>query len=167
MDIVDGLEAVQIDHVEGQHLVALGLGQADAQILRQATPVGQPRQCVGARNSSRRASACSMFKAWSASDSAVHAGHKETLVRAAEEPPQGYSTIVQRVAPSVVTVFTSKKGSQDGLEVPHSADPGLRDLFGEQLPREGDREAHGLGSGVIVSAEGEILTRESRHRRSR
>lgn len=73
-------------------------------------------------------------------------------------PPESYAAIVQRVAPSVVTVFTSKKGSQDGPEAPQLADPSLRDLFGEQLPREGDREAHGLGSGVIVSSEGEILT---------
>jgi Do/DeqQ family serine protease len=75
------------------------------------------------------------------------------VVQQAVAPPQpsgvrtdSYHDAVKRAAPSVVSVFTSK-------EVRHSlsSDPLFRRFFGTE-------RATGLGSGVIVSASGYILT---------
>jgi len=73
----------------------------------------------------------------------------------APPPPRGESLhdAVARATPSVVNIFSSK-------EVPRSPllnDPLFRRFFGEQLGEEAQR-ATNLGSGVIVSAAGYILT---------
>jgi S1-C subfamily serine protease len=66
--------------------------------------------------------------------------------------------IVEKVAPSVVTVFTTQTVSRTQAPFPFS-DDALRQLFGGQLPqRQGKQTLQGLGSGVIVSADGYILT---------
>src|SRR5437870_4993958 len=83
----------------------------------------------------------------------------------AQEPvhaPQGaiasFAPIVEKVAPTVVTVFTTQSVSKSVLPSPFS-DEALREFFGEQLPqRQGKQTLEGLGSGVIVSADGYILT---------
>lgn len=70
-----------------------------------------------------------------------------------------YSTAVNKATPSVVNIFTSKKVAEN----PHKDfldDPTFRHFFGDQLD---DQEAqsqpeNSLGSGVIVSAQGLILT---------
>ena len=61
---------------------------------------------------------------------------------------------VQRAAPSVVNIFTSKEVRQ---RHPLLQDPLFRRFFGEQFGEEAQRAAS-LGSGVIVSASGYILT---------
>src|SRR6185295_10646802 len=66
-----------------------------------------------------------------------------------------YSGAVQRAMPSVVNIFTSKE-----IRTPRHPllnDPIFRRFFGEQLPDEAQR-ASSLGSGVIVSASGYVLT---------
>src|SRR5206468_2497802 len=69
-----------------------------------------------------------------------------------------FAPIVEKVAPSVVTVFTSQTVSRGGSAFPFS-DDALRQFFGGQLPqRQGKQTLQGLGSGVIVSADGYILT---------
>jgi serine protease Do len=75
--------------------------------------------------------------------------------------PQGITTfapIVEKVAPTVVTVFTTESVARPVLPFPFS-DEALRQFFGGQLPQsEGKQTLHGLGSGVIVSPDGYILT---------
>jgi len=66
-----------------------------------------------------------------------------------------YHEAVQHAMPSVVNVFTSKE-----IRSPRSPllnDPVFRRFFGDQLPEEASR-ASSLGSGVIVSTDGFILT---------
>ena len=85
-----------------------------------------------------------------------------------------FAPIVEKVAPSVVTISTSRmvKGSPAARNNPLYNDPTFRRFFG--LPEEDDQAAPaprrrgsspdgrrmdmGLGSGVIVSPEGHILT---------
>ncbi|MGH8745521.1 MAG: 2-alkenal reductase, partial [Burkholderiales bacterium] len=64
---------------------------------------------------------------------------------------------VDRATPSVVNVFTSKE-----VRVPRQPlldDPLFRRFFGDQAPDEA-RRATSLGSGVIVSPDGYILTNQ-------
>jgi serine protease Do len=74
-----------------------------------------------------------------------------------------YAAVVKKTAPSVVFVFTSKKVRRQELENPFFNDPTLRRFFGvpdQPGPGRGPRDSiqQGLGSGVIVSADGYILT---------
>src|SRR5688500_2785404 len=66
-----------------------------------------------------------------------------------------YHEAVQRAAPSVVNIFTSKEIRSQ--RHPLLNDPIFRRFFGEQLPDEAQR-ASSLGSGVIVSTTGFVLT---------
>ena len=69
-----------------------------------------------------------------------------------------FAPIVEKVAPSVVTVFTTQTVSRGVTTFPFS-DDALRQFFGGQLPqRQGKQTLQGLGSGVIVSPDGYILT---------
>ena len=66
-----------------------------------------------------------------------------------------YSAVVDRVAPAVVTVRVERRNEGRQMQVPDE----LRDFFGPrfQMPQQPRRQA-GLGSGVIVSSDGHILT---------
>jgi Do/DeqQ family serine protease len=66
-----------------------------------------------------------------------------------------YHEAVARAAPSVVNIFTSKEIRSP--RHPLLNDPIFRRFFGEQLPDEAQR-ASSLGSGVIVSTSGYVLT---------
>src|SRR5882762_9229963 len=69
-----------------------------------------------------------------------------------------FAPIVEKVAPSVVTVFTTQTVSPGLTPFPFS-DDALRQFFGGHLPqRQGKQTLQGLGSGVIVSPDGYILT---------
>ena len=61
------------------------------------------------------------------------------------------SAAAKKAAPAVVSINTSKAAQRP----PHSNDPWFRFFFGDQ---NSDQLQIGLGSGVIVSAEGYILT---------
>src|SRR5919204_3086870 len=83
---------------------------------------------------------------------------------AAQEPAQtppglitSFAPIVEKVAPSVVTVFTTQTVSRTLMPFPFSDDT-LRQFFGGRLPQQGKQTLQGLGSGVIVSPDGYILT---------
>ena len=86
--------------------------------------------------------------------------------------PRSYSAVVKKAAPSVVYVFSSKTVRNPHPEMmPFFDDPAFRRFFGDQVPDEGNNrrggrqhrrmpemKQQGLGSGVIVSADGYILT---------
>jgi serine protease DegQ len=65
-------------------------------------------------------------------------------------PVQGFSDAVQRAAPTVVSVLTNNSGARN----PHRNDPWFRYFYGDQ----GQQPQSGIGSGVIVSPEGYVLT---------
>ncbi|MFY9398449.1 MAG: DegQ family serine endoprotease [Desulfomonilia bacterium] len=62
--------------------------------------------------------------------------------------------VVQKVLPSVVNISSVKKVSLN--RSPLFSDPFSRDFFGDRIPRERIEQA--LGSGVIVSRDGYIVT---------
>ena len=66
-----------------------------------------------------------------------------------------YSDAVQRATPSVVNISTSKEVRAP--RHPLLNDPVFRRFFGDQLPDEAQR-ASSLGSGVIVSTSGYVIT---------
>lgn len=69
----------------------------------------------------------------------------------------GYRAAVSKAMPSVVNIFTTARISQD----PHHAlksDPLFRHFFGDEMEEEDEQPENSLGSGVIVSADGLILT---------
>lgn len=78
-----------------------------------------------------------------------------------------YAPIVKKAAPSVVSIFTTKKVAAFRLHdsIPFFDDPMFRRFFGEN-PRDGSRtkpgqqfrKERGLGSGVIVTKDGYILS---------
>jgi Do/DeqQ family serine protease len=69
---------------------------------------------------------------------------------------QSFAPVVKRVAPSVVNVYVSRKVAQ--VVSPFANDPFFSRLFGENfgIPRE--RVQNSLGSGVLVSKEGVVVT---------
>jgi len=72
--------------------------------------------------------------------------------------PNSFADVVDRVAPAVVTIHSSRQ-VRPPRQHPFFDDPRFREFFG--LPRTQERETpriQGLGSGVIVSPEGYILT---------
>jgi Do/DeqQ family serine protease len=79
----------------------------------------------------------------------------------AQAPQGSYADVLTRVTPAVVTVRASRR-TREAQQFPFMDDPALRELFGErfrqQAPRSEERVERGLGSGVIVSADGYILT---------
>ncbi|MEK7435594.1 MAG: Do family serine endopeptidase [Pseudomonadota bacterium] len=68
-----------------------------------------------------------------------------------------YSDAVRRAAPAVVSIFTSKEVKRS--RNPFMNDPLFRHFFGERFEDEAQR-AFSLGSGVIISPRGYILTNQ-------
>ncbi len=76
-----------------------------------------------------------------------------------------FAPVVKKVAPSVVKVITSIKVKNTSMrEVPGMDNPLLRRFFGDELGESGRQRMdrmplqHGIGSGVIVTRDGYILT---------
>ena len=71
-----------------------------------------------------------------------------------------FADVVSRVAPAVVTVHSARQ-VRPPRQHPFFDDPRFRDFFGNQAPRVPQSELprlQGVGSGVIVSGEGYVLT---------
>jgi Do/DeqQ family serine protease len=70
-----------------------------------------------------------------------------------------YADLVARVAPAVVTV-RSEIRVRAPQQQPFADDPFFRQFFGDRVPREqqAPQREEGVGSGVVVSADGYILT---------
>lgn len=68
-----------------------------------------------------------------------------------------YGDAVRKAAPAVVNIFTSKEVK--AARHPFLSDPLLRQFFGDRLPEQApSQRATGLGSGVIISPRGYVLT---------
>ncbi|MGH9943436.1 MAG: DegQ family serine endoprotease [Pyrinomonadaceae bacterium] len=78
----------------------------------------------------------------------------------AEIARNSYAPVVSRVSPAVVTI-RSEGRARAAQQHPFLDDPQLREFFGGRIPQQPQapqRRQSGLGSGVIVSADGYILT---------
>ena len=104
--------------------------------------------------------------AWKAPDASSYLRAAEPAAASTPAPVPAavaavsYAPVVERVMPAVVTIRVEKRASMvptAGQQIPEE----LRRFFGDQLPSRGQRAPRvqrGLGSGVIVSQEGYILT---------
>ena len=68
-----------------------------------------------------------------------------------------YAEVVDRVSPAVVTIRTESR-ARAPRQFPFMDDPFFRRFFGEPLTPAPERLLRGLGSGVIVTADGYVLT---------
>lgn len=88
----------------------------------------------------------------------------ETAVPRETLPQGSFSPVVKKVAPAVVKIETTTVLKVNSMqEMPDMNDPFLQQFFGHQSGRMNPRQAtpqreHGVGSGVIVTKDGYILT---------
>ena len=71
-----------------------------------------------------------------------------------------YADLVSKVAPAVVTIRSTERARQ-AQQFPFMDDPSFRDFFGDRMPQQQQQtpqRVQGVGSGVIVNADGYILT---------
>ena len=87
----------------------------------------------------------------------------ETLLAQRREPPPSreavqytFAPIVRKAAPSVVNVYVRSRVKT--FSSPFAGDPFFRQFFGDRFGRPSERIQNSLGSGVIVSAEGLVVT---------
>ena len=98
---------------------------------------------------------------WLASRSVLPSGGGTVMVQSTPDNAPGavransYSDAVTKATPSVVNIFTSKEVRAQ--RHPFLNDPLFRRFFGDQLGDQPERSSS-LGSGVIVSSSGYILT---------
>ncbi|HSH57846.1 MAG TPA: trypsin-like peptidase domain-containing protein, partial [Halomonas sp.] len=72
-----------------------------------------------------------------------------------EQGPASYAAAVERAAPAVVNIYSSRVIERD--QHPLMSDPFFRQFFGDDMPAR-QRMLSSLGSGVIVSEQGYVLT---------
>ncbi len=73
-------------------------------------------------------------------------------------PVLSYADVVSRVAPAVVTIHSQMR-VRAPQQFPYMDDPLFRQFFGDRVPQQmPEQRRSGLGSGVIVTADGYILT---------
>ncbi|MBU0751956.1 MAG: Do family serine endopeptidase [Gammaproteobacteria bacterium] len=80
---------------------------------------------------------------------------QEAPVAAQSRAPSSYADAAKRAVPSVVHIFTSQEVKAP--RHPFLNDPFFRHFFGDRFGEQAQRRS-GLGSGVVVSADGYILT---------
>ena len=72
-----------------------------------------------------------------------------------------FAPIVKKAAPSVVNIYSTRIIQEQPMRNPLRNNPLWRQYFGDQFPEDGQprsRKEQGLGSGIIVSPDGYILT---------
>jgi Do/DeqQ family serine protease len=72
--------------------------------------------------------------------------------------PSSYADAANGAMPAVVNVFSSKEVKVDPRTHPFLDDPVFRRFFGDMFDKDDNQRASSLGSGVIVSPAGFILT---------
>lgn len=74
-----------------------------------------------------------------------------------------FAPVIEKAAPSVVNIFSTRFIKERPQRNPFLEDPFFRQFFGDQFAPDQNNQTHfrreeGLGSGVIVSSDGYILT---------
>jgi serine protease Do len=88
----------------------------------------------------------------------------QVVSRSEASATRGYAGVVKRVLPAVVNISSSKvvKSDMSGMKGMQGVDPFFRQFFGDDFSKKfavpQERREKSLGSGVIVSPEGYILT---------
>ncbi len=86
----------------------------------------------------------------------------ETAVSRDSLPHGSYAPVIKKVTPAVVKIVTtSKMDNAEMQQMPGFDDPFWRRFFGDQSGRgmpQGPQIQHGLGSGVIITKDGYIMT---------
>jgi Do/DeqQ family serine protease len=73
-------------------------------------------------------------------------------------PAVSYADVVSRVAPAVVTIHSEMR-VRAPQQYPFMNDPMFRQFFGDRVPQQmPEQRRSGLGSGIIISTDGYILT---------
>lgn len=70
--------------------------------------------------------------------------------------PLSYANAVELAAPAVVNIYSTKRVTT--RQHPFADDPFFKRFFGDEMERPREREETSLGSGVIVSPQGYVLT---------
>jgi serine protease Do len=94
-------------------------------------------------------------------DSAPNISVSTTPVNRDPKLGTSYAPIVKKAAPSVVTIYSTRTIREQPMQNPFRNNPMLRQFFGDQFPQDDQprsRKEEGLGSGVIISPDGYILT---------
>jgi Do/DeqQ family serine protease len=81
---------------------------------------------------------------------------EKTVPRSKTDLTLSYAPVVKRVAPAVVNVYVRSRARQQVS--PFANDPFFKRFFGEQFGEPSGRLNNSLGSGVIVAAEGVVVT---------
>jgi serine protease Do len=93
---------------------------------------------------------------------AVNVPMDETTVARDTLPHGSYAPVVKKVTPAVVKIVTTTKFNETPQQMPGFDDPFWRRFFGDQsgrmMPKGQPEIQHGIGSGVIVTKDGYILT---------
>lgn len=96
-----------------------------------------------------------------AKDSTLALKRDERPVTRGQLERASFSDVVKRVSPSVVKITTQTKARNvrlNGQVPPGFEDPMFRQFFGGRMPEMRQEPQSGLGSGVIISADGFIAT---------
>src|SRR5512138_838410 len=90
---------------------------------------------------------------------AVPAMAQETVPNSTQQINLTFAPVVKLVAPAVVNIYTKKVVKQQALS-PFFDDPFFKQFFGDQFNfgRTRERIQNALGSGVIVQADGLVVT---------
>jgi Do/DeqQ family serine protease len=73
-------------------------------------------------------------------------------------PGVSYADVVSRVSPAVITIHSQMR-MRAPQQYPFMDDPMFRQFFGDRMPQQlPEQRRSGLGSGVIISTDGYILT---------
>jgi Do/DeqQ family serine protease len=104
-------------------------------------------------------SLCACFALTACKETPAPEIKKETkyVPRIREEKILSYAPVVKKVAPAVVNIYAFQHAKAEESISPFMNDPFFKQFFEHLHPGEG-REQYSLGSGVIVSKEGYILT---------
>jgi Do/DeqQ family serine protease len=99
-----------------------------------------------------------MFSACTDREATTQASPQLPPVVSSGPAQNSYADVVSRVTPAVVTIRSARR-ARPAQQHPFLNDPSLRDFFGDRAPRQQpEGRERGLGSGVIVTADGYILT---------
>jgi serine protease Do len=89
----------------------------------------------------------------------------ETTISRDSLPHGSYAPVIKKVSPAVVKIVTTTRMDNESMQqMPGFDDPFWRRFFGDQFGRSmprgqgGSQIQHGLGSGVIITKDGYIMT---------
>lgn len=94
--------------------------------------------------------------AWAGFDDPPAVAQKREVPPSREVAQYSFAPIVRKAAPAVVNVYVQRRVQT--FSSPFASDPFFRQFFGEEFGRPSERVQSSLGSGVIVSRDGIVVT---------